>query len=73
MFATAKVAGVNTPTTNTAVLVMPPLNAPALTSAGDTGPTSGCATAAPPVGVSYDSCTFVFTPVSRLGGFGSLA
>ena len=62
MYATAKVGGNDTPTTNTAQVTMPANLAPTLISATETGATSGCATAVPPLNTVYDSCTFTFSP-----------
>lgn len=52
--ATALVSGATSPASNTLKLKMPATNAPTLTSAMDTGSTTGKATAVPPTGVTYD-------------------
>lgn len=63
MYATAKVGGNDSPATNTAQLVMPTAGTPTLTYASEKGSTTGCATAAPPLGTAYDECTFTFSPL----------
>lgn len=71
VYGTAVVGGVVTPTSNTLQLVMPTTGAPALTEAYDTGPTTGCARAAPRDDVTFTSvscllCSF-FVGVQKVG------
>ena len=49
------VDGVRLPQTNPVEMTTPPLGAPTLTSAQDTSPTTGTATADPPPGVTFTS------------------
>lgn len=63
--ATASVAGVDTPASNSATLTTPDADAPVLTAADDTSASTGFAAGAAPPGAAFTQYTFTARP---LGG-----